>query len=265
MGTCLSVREIRPFFNPSTVWTNSISQPIGAVIAAICLRLGLTPNVVTSLNLVVSAFAVWLYAVNPGSRWDRVCVGLLLQLAYAADTADGAVARITRTSTRFGGWYDVVVDRLCNAVVIGGLAVVRWPLVQATEDGRAYFATWIGLLSVTLVHGFAIQAKPDCAKSSPGAAWRNAGPVVLLRTVGNAICDYSVLTLTVSLGLICDCAEVVVQAYLAIRILALAADIVMMYVTYGRGVSNATASYAERLLKEPARGPAGEVMPGVKS
>ena len=81
----------------------------------------MTPNVLTTLGLVLTALAthqVLLGAVVLGG-WLLVAGGLM-------DTFDGAVARASGRSTPFGSFYDSVSDRICDGIILGGLAwVVR--------------------------------------------------------------------------------------------------------------------------------------------
>lgn len=88
--------------------------------------LGLTPNQVTLLGLV-------LVLGNCGAYlWHRsnLLFGLGLALSFVFDALDGAVARQTGRTTKFGGYLDAVVDRYQEIAVyfVLGWATGWWPL-----------------------------------------------------------------------------------------------------------------------------------------
>jgi CDP-diacylglycerol---glycerol-3-phosphate 3-phosphatidyltransferase len=80
-------------------------------------RVGLSPNVLTTLGLVFTAAAAAAVA-----RGEPVLAGALLLLGGAMDTFDGAVARESGRSTPFGGFYDSVSDRLADGMILAGIA-----------------------------------------------------------------------------------------------------------------------------------------------
>ncbi len=91
-------------------------KPVGVKLGS----LGLTPNVITSISLLISAFAGLAYA----SRMPLVgAVGLVLSGVF--DMFDGVVARATGKVTRFGAVYDHVLDRYAEFFVLLGIGVGR--------------------------------------------------------------------------------------------------------------------------------------------
>ena len=87
-------------------------QPIGKSLG----RVGLTPNEISTLSLVIAVFAGVAYA----SRSPVLgAVGLLI--SGVIDMLDGAVARATGLVTRFGAVYDPVLDRYAEFAVLFGV------------------------------------------------------------------------------------------------------------------------------------------------
>lgn len=90
--------------------TQVLSQRIGAVLAWGVQVIGLTPNQTTVLAGLIMTAGAWLFA-NAGSSLANIAViTLLLQLAYAADCADGQLARATKRGSERGAWWDVFMD-----------------------------------------------------------------------------------------------------------------------------------------------------------
>ena len=80
--------------------------------------LGFSPNFLTFLGLVINIWAAILFAAG-SFRWGAVVVigaGLF-------DMVDGRVARQTNQVTRFGGFFDSVLDRYSDLGVLVGLLV----------------------------------------------------------------------------------------------------------------------------------------------
>lgn len=71
------------------------------------VRLGLTPNQITWGGLGLIVFQCAIYPLHE----NNFVFGLGLLFTFALDALDGAVARITNTSTKYGGYLDAVVDR----------------------------------------------------------------------------------------------------------------------------------------------------------
>lgn len=76
------------------------------------------PNVLTFLGLVINIVAAWLLAKGE-FRW----AGAVIILAGLFDMVDGRVARATGQVTRFGGFFDSVLDRYSDLSLLIGLLV----------------------------------------------------------------------------------------------------------------------------------------------
>ncbi|EFQ81927.1 CDP-alcohol phosphatidyltransferase [Aeromicrobium marinum DSM 15272] len=81
---------------------------------------------------------------------------LLLAIAYGVywvgDSLDGNVARWTGGETRLGAVYDIVSDRACSAVLIGGLLVVRPDFAPALVIYLLQFMVIDMMLSLGFLH-----------------------------------------------------------------------------------------------------------------
>ncbi len=88
-------------------------EPIGRGLA----RIGVTPDHLTILGLVMGvATGVTIGAGHP-------LVGFFFLIASALpDLFDGAVARATNTSSMRGAFFDSTVDRVTDALLLGGIA-----------------------------------------------------------------------------------------------------------------------------------------------
>ena len=102
-------------------FTGAIGMACKKVIVQIVRGLALSrihPNVLTFIGLLINAGAAWLLAVGQ-FRW----AGVVILGAGLFDMVDGRVARATNRVTRFGGFFDSVLDRYSDLGLLVGLLV----------------------------------------------------------------------------------------------------------------------------------------------
>src|SRR5580658_3767284 len=102
-------------------YTRAIGVVFGAAIDRIVRWLALSrihPNVLTFLGLVINIVAAYLFAAG-SFRW----AGAVVIGAGVFDMVDGRVARETNRVTRFGGFFDSVLDRYSDLGLLIGLLV----------------------------------------------------------------------------------------------------------------------------------------------
>jgi CDP-diacylglycerol--glycerol-3-phosphate 3-phosphatidyltransferase len=101
--------------------TRAIGQACNKVIMLIVRGLALSkihPNVLTFIGLLINIAAAALFA-----RGLFVWAGLVVIGAGLFDMVDGRVARETNQVTRFGGFFDSVLDRYSDLALLIGLLV----------------------------------------------------------------------------------------------------------------------------------------------
>lgn len=103
----------------------SITRAIGvfcdAIVRAIVRGLAISrihPNFLTFFGLVISMAAAWQLA-----RGRFLQAGLVMIGAGIFDMVDGRVARATNQVTQFGGFFDSVLDRYSDLILLIGLLV----------------------------------------------------------------------------------------------------------------------------------------------
>jgi CDP-diacylglycerol---glycerol-3-phosphate 3-phosphatidyltransferase len=82
------------------------------------VRLGITPNSLTVVGLLLSVFTAAVIATG-----QLVAGGLLVLFAGIFDMFDGAVARVNNTATTFGAFFDSTLDRYAESIILLGLLV----------------------------------------------------------------------------------------------------------------------------------------------
>jgi phosphatidylglycerophosphate synthase len=109
-------------------WTSGVGRACGVLLDAIVRMLALTrinPNVLTLMGLAVNTYAAFLFGYANGENQRRMFfyAGLVIIASGFFDLVDGRVARASNQVTRFGGFFDSVVDRYSDASLFFGLLV----------------------------------------------------------------------------------------------------------------------------------------------
>jgi CDP-diacylglycerol---glycerol-3-phosphate 3-phosphatidyltransferase len=102
-------------------YTRAIGLACNKVITLIVRGLALSrihPNALTFIGLVINAVAAVLLASG-----NFMAAGFVIIAAAIFDMVDGRVARETNQVTRFGAFFDSVVDRYSDLVLLMGLLV----------------------------------------------------------------------------------------------------------------------------------------------
>lgn len=99
---------------------NSFSLRLGKVLS----KLGISPNGWTFISLIF-AIAAAVFIIR-----NELLVGAILFLiSILLDVFDGAVARATSRVTKFGGFFDTVVDRYIESLIFFSLLFVALPKI----------------------------------------------------------------------------------------------------------------------------------------
>jgi CDP-diacylglycerol--glycerol-3-phosphate 3-phosphatidyltransferase len=102
-------------------FTGAVGSVCGAIIDRIVRALALSrihPNALTFLGLLINIVAAGLFA-----QGRFFAAGLVVVGAGLFDMVDGKVARETNRVTRFGGFFDSVLDRYSDLSLLIGLLV----------------------------------------------------------------------------------------------------------------------------------------------
>src|SRR3954447_25364574 len=183
------------------LFSEALSQRIGARIAVAAHRRQLAPTVLTVANLGLGCLVSFVVvaaaqAVADGRIWAWP-VGLLAlagwQLAYALDCADGQLARVTRQTSAAGARIDVLCDVAAQIAVVSALAATTEAQVPDTPAWllAAFAGTWMVNLVTSVMQSGPQAASMIESRSLPvrvvklvrdyGAVIALAGVVLIVR------------------------------------------------------------------------------------
>jgi archaetidylinositol phosphate synthase len=103
--------------------TDNLIKPVAEAIA----RTGIGPNMLTLIGLLVGIGVAVLFA-----RGEELLAGVFLLVAGFFDIIDGAVARVLKRETAFGGVLDSAVDRYVDFFIFAGIV---YAFIDAFESG----------------------------------------------------------------------------------------------------------------------------------
>ena len=106
----------------------SLGSRIANPIAHVLSKSGLKPDILTFIGLGISIAAAYFLAVG-----QFLFGGGLILLAGLFDMLDGALARFTMQTTKFGAILDSTVDRVSEAAVLCGLLIWYIPKESTLE------------------------------------------------------------------------------------------------------------------------------------
>jgi archaetidylinositol phosphate synthase len=96
-------------------------------------KIGLTPNGVSLIGLVLALLSAAVYAITQNQPVLILLATVLLLASGFCDALDGILARNYQQESVFGGFFDSLLDRYADAavytgVIIGGLCEPLWGL-----------------------------------------------------------------------------------------------------------------------------------------
>jgi CDP-diacylglycerol---glycerol-3-phosphate 3-phosphatidyltransferase len=146
-------------------WTSVFGRGCGVLLDAIVQRLALArvnPNVLTFLGLVVNIVAAFLFGYANTENQARMFryAGLVIIGSGFFDLVDGAVARASNRVTRFGGFFDSVVDRYSDASQFVGLMVFY---------GRSGRSVYVILAAIAMISAIMVSYTRARAESLIGS------------------------------------------------------------------------------------------------
>jgi CDP-diacylglycerol--glycerol-3-phosphate 3-phosphatidyltransferase len=133
-------------------------------------RTGLTPDHLTVIGLLIGVGAA--VAIGTG----RLLLGLVLViLAALPDLLDGALAKASGASSQRGAFFDSTVDRITDAVLLGGIA---WYL--ASEESAHMALLPYALMAVSSVISYQRAKAESLGLDARGGLMERAERIVLI-------------------------------------------------------------------------------------
>jgi CDP-diacylglycerol--glycerol-3-phosphate 3-phosphatidyltransferase len=105
----------------------------------------LSPNALTIIGFLLSLVIAWVLGTG-----HLFLGGFLVLFSGWSDLLDGALARATGRTTRFGALFDSVIDRLSEAALLSGL-LWFYAAQGSFQESLLIFAVFVGSVMVSYV------------------------------------------------------------------------------------------------------------------
>ena len=131
-------------------WTSAFGRACGSLLRVIVNRMALariSPNILTFMGLLINVAAAVLFGYGNAENQARLFryAGLVVFAAGFFDMVDGRVARATNQVTRFGAFFDSVLDRYSDAALFFGL------LVYYARANRFFYVVLAALVMISCI------------------------------------------------------------------------------------------------------------------
>ncbi len=134
----------------------ALSNYVETPVALLMDRVGLTPNLVTIIGLLIAGVAAYLIGI--GQWWAG---GLVALFAGIFDMFDGALARNTGRDSDFGALLDSTIDRVSEAVVL--LGILAYYLASDNDWGAMLvYGALVGSIMVSYMRARSEGLGIDC-------------------------------------------------------------------------------------------------------
>lgn len=129
MSSVYRVAEFYAANRGGGLYSETLSQRIGAAIAFLGAKAGLSPTIITLGNLALGLTTSITVALNADHVTPLGGILALLgwQIAYAMDCADGQLARVTGKTSPSGARVDVLCDVASHIALVAALVLVARP------------------------------------------------------------------------------------------------------------------------------------------
>ncbi len=119
-----------------------LNRPVSRWLSRYLVPTSVTPNQISLISWLLSCVAAGLMAL--GGYPALAAGGALAQLASVIDGCDGEIARLKHSQSDFGGWFDAVLDRYADAILLFGLMWHEFAVTGTSLSVLLGFAAIVG-------------------------------------------------------------------------------------------------------------------------
>ena len=114
-----------------------LNRPVSRRISELLVRTPASPNGISLMSFAIGIVGAVMFSM--GEYTWTILAGLVIQLASIVDGCDGEVARLRLQSSKFGGWFDTIMDRYADTAIVAGVSFGYWL-------AHPHPAVWLGAI-----------------------------------------------------------------------------------------------------------------------
>ena len=112
-----------------------VQRRLSAHITGFCVRRGISANAATRIDFILALLAaLFLYLGY------SITAVVFIQLFGIWSCVDGEIARLTKSTSRLGDFYDTMVDRTAEFLIVGALMLSMHKTLPDVSWGAIFFA-----------------------------------------------------------------------------------------------------------------------------
>ena len=119
-----------------------LNRPVSIRISKFLVNFNLKPDLISLVSFFLCGLSGLFFSL--GGYLYFVIAGVLSQLSSIIDGCDGEIARLKFQSSKYGAWFDAVLDRYADALIIFGMTYGWWKLHLTTDIWLVGFMALIG-------------------------------------------------------------------------------------------------------------------------
>lgn len=123
-----------------------INRPLSGRITRRLVNYRISPNQISMISFLCAVLAAGLFIL--GGYPTLLLGGFLAQFASIIDGCDGEVARLKFQSSRYGGWFDAVLDRYADGLLLFGLT---WHVYSVKGDTLVLLIGFLAIIGSFMV------------------------------------------------------------------------------------------------------------------
>ncbi len=104
--------------------SKTVNRPFSTRISAFLAQYNISPNMLTLSSFFMALMSAILFYF--GTRWSILFAGIAAQLSSILDGCDGEIARLKFSFSSFGEWFDRILDRYADGLIVLGMTFAAW-------------------------------------------------------------------------------------------------------------------------------------------
>lgn len=101
-----------------------INRPISVKLTRYLVKIPVTPNMISFISFLMCLLSAYLF--SQGNYISGVIAGLITQLSSILDGCDGEIARLRLSSSPSGAFFDTLLDRYADILIVLGISAGYW-------------------------------------------------------------------------------------------------------------------------------------------
>lgn len=124
-----------------------LNRPFSIRLSWLLAHTPITPNAITLVSFTIALIGAWLFTRQ--AYLPVLLAGVLVQASSIIDGCDGEIARLKELGSRFGAFFDTLLDRYADLAIAAGVTYGFW---------LSHPQIWVWLAGIGALSGFLLAS-----------------------------------------------------------------------------------------------------------